>query len=228
MPCRMKSRLGSSETGLTLIELLLVVVILGIITGAITTAFIFIVKTTDATNNRLSESHDAQMAAAYFVTDGQSADPDGVAIPGTGCGATVAGADSLVRFDWEDPETSVDKTAWYYMLESKDGSKVIDRKLFRAYCETVPTDDSGNALPCPAKLSLSGGLCVDTVTISHFLKAKPIVDPPSGRFIVMHVTGCVLDTRPASADYGQCRKLDTGGEEDAYSYDLKATRRANA
>ena len=62
-----------SEGGFTLIELLIVVVVLAIIIGTMTGAMIVGIRTTNATIQRLSESHDAQNSAAYFVADMQSA-----------------------------------------------------------------------------------------------------------------------------------------------------------
>ena len=62
------------EEGFTLTEVLVTVVITGIIAGAVTASIIIGLRTTDATVNRLSDSRDAQLAAAYFGTDVQGAD----------------------------------------------------------------------------------------------------------------------------------------------------------
>jgi prepilin-type N-terminal cleavage/methylation domain-containing protein len=60
------------EDGFTLIELLIVVVIIGIITVPLSNVIIGFLHNTDATNSRLSESHDVQIAAAYFAQDVES------------------------------------------------------------------------------------------------------------------------------------------------------------
>lgn len=63
-----------SEEGFTLVETLVTVVITGIIGGAVTASIIIGLRTTDATANRLADSRDAQLAAAYFGTDVQGTD----------------------------------------------------------------------------------------------------------------------------------------------------------
>jgi prepilin-type N-terminal cleavage/methylation domain-containing protein len=57
------------DRGLTLIEVLLSVVLLGILVGAMANALIVFSRNNDATTSRLSESHDAQVAAAFFAQD---------------------------------------------------------------------------------------------------------------------------------------------------------------
>src|SRR5262249_39658875 len=63
---------GRDDRGVTLIELLVAVVILGIIIGPLTAGLISFFRNTDATNNRMAESHDEQIASAYFAQDVQS------------------------------------------------------------------------------------------------------------------------------------------------------------
>lgn len=64
----------TSEEGFTLVEVLITVTILGIIGSAVTASMIIGLRTTDATINRLVDSQDAQLAAAFFGTDVQEAD----------------------------------------------------------------------------------------------------------------------------------------------------------
>ncbi|HEY7224360.1 MAG TPA: prepilin-type N-terminal cleavage/methylation domain-containing protein [Micromonosporaceae bacterium] len=68
----MRSVRRRGDAGVTLIEVLIVVVILGVIIGPLTTAMILYLRNTEATTDRLAESHDAQIAAAYFTQDVQS------------------------------------------------------------------------------------------------------------------------------------------------------------
>ena len=60
---------GRDDAGLTLVELLMTVVILGVIALPLGNAIIGVLKNTDATSDRLSLSHDAQISAAYFARD---------------------------------------------------------------------------------------------------------------------------------------------------------------
>jgi prepilin-type N-terminal cleavage/methylation domain-containing protein len=66
------SRNQRDERGVTLVEVLIAMVILGIIMVPLTGALISFFRHNQATNNRLTESHDAQIAAAYFAQDMQS------------------------------------------------------------------------------------------------------------------------------------------------------------
>jgi prepilin-type N-terminal cleavage/methylation domain-containing protein len=57
------------DRGMTLIEVLLAVTLMAIIIGALANAMILFSRNTDATTSRLTESHDVQIAAAYFAQD---------------------------------------------------------------------------------------------------------------------------------------------------------------
>lgn len=57
------------ERGFTLIELLVAIVIIGIIAVPLANVVIGYLHNADATTARLSESHDAQISAAYFSAD---------------------------------------------------------------------------------------------------------------------------------------------------------------
>jgi prepilin-type N-terminal cleavage/methylation domain-containing protein len=65
-------RLRDDESGFTLVELLMSIVILGIIAVPLGEVIIGYLKNADATVARMSESHDAQIAAAYFAQDVQA------------------------------------------------------------------------------------------------------------------------------------------------------------
>src|SRR5439155_24767300 len=58
-----------SDSGFTLIELLIAVVIIGIISIPLGNTMIGIIKNTDATQQRMALSHDAQISTAYFAQD---------------------------------------------------------------------------------------------------------------------------------------------------------------
>jgi prepilin-type N-terminal cleavage/methylation domain-containing protein len=85
------------DDGLTLIEILISVVILGIIMGAIANALIVGFRTTDETTQRFSESHDAQIASATLAKDIQSA----VSIADTSATIGVCGGGALISFNLE-------------------------------------------------------------------------------------------------------------------------------
>jgi prepilin-type N-terminal cleavage/methylation domain-containing protein len=66
------ARLRDDDAGFTLVELLMSVVILGIIAVPLAGVVLGYLKNAGATSARMSESHDAQMAAAYFAQDVQA------------------------------------------------------------------------------------------------------------------------------------------------------------
>jgi prepilin-type N-terminal cleavage/methylation domain-containing protein len=81
----------SDDHGFTLIELIVATSILGMVMAAAVAVLIVSVRTTTATQSRLSESHDAQITAAYFVNDVQGAEQV------TACGASAASFSSQSR-----------------------------------------------------------------------------------------------------------------------------------
>lgn len=59
----------SDDRGLTLPEVMIAITILAIIVVPLTEALIGFVRNTDATTRRMNESHDIQLANAYFARD---------------------------------------------------------------------------------------------------------------------------------------------------------------
>jgi prepilin-type N-terminal cleavage/methylation domain-containing protein len=84
------------ENGFTLIELLVGMSIVALLIGAIGSALVVALRTTDATNTRMSLSHDVQITSAYLANDVQSART--VALPGA-C-ALPAGMSHVIEFDY--------------------------------------------------------------------------------------------------------------------------------
>jgi len=63
----------ASESGFTLIELLIVVLLVPIVIGGVAVALITVFKDQAGVQNRISDSHDAQLTSTYFVRDVQGA-----------------------------------------------------------------------------------------------------------------------------------------------------------
>lgn len=91
-PIRMMRR----ENGVTLIELLIAIAILGVLISALAGSIIVGLRTTDDTQRRMSESHDAQFLTTYLVPDVQSAEAITTSTPACG------GSTPVVRFTWTD------------------------------------------------------------------------------------------------------------------------------
>jgi prepilin-type N-terminal cleavage/methylation domain-containing protein len=115
MQLRQGPQLRRDERGVTLPEVLVAVAVLAIIIMPLSDAMIGFVRNTDATTRRMIESHDMQIATAYFAQDIQNlgvrdwSSPtialqqsiDNPSYPCTGAGGT-----SVISLAWDDP-TSV-------------------------------------------------------------------------------------------------------------------------
>lgn len=70
MSTRIGRRQGTvNDDGFTLVELIIAVVIIGVISVPLTGVILSYLKNSDATTARLLESHDAQIASAYWAQD---------------------------------------------------------------------------------------------------------------------------------------------------------------
>ncbi|MDP9331354.1 MAG: type II secretion system GspH family protein [Actinomycetota bacterium] len=83
------------EDAFTLVELIIGMVIVGLLVGAIGSALVVSLRTTDVTSARFNESHDAQISSAYLANDVQSA--ASVAVPG---GSNCTASSRLVDFNY--------------------------------------------------------------------------------------------------------------------------------
>ena len=69
MRSRTELRGSEGDAGFTLVELIIAIVILGIITVPLSSVVIGFFRSADATTARLIESHDVQIATAYWAQD---------------------------------------------------------------------------------------------------------------------------------------------------------------
>ena len=136
-------RVGHGEEGLSLIELLIVMVILPIVIGAAVTAMITSFRSSSSVQSRLSQSHDAQITSAYFVRDVQTATGIRTTAPTPICGTGVA--TQVLGLEWTSltgPPTTVGVS---YVITSVGASPPV---LQRRYCADVdsPTTFSTSTL----------------------------------------------------------------------------------
>ncbi len=105
----------NDDAGFTLVELIVGVLIMSLIVGAIASALIVSFRTTDVTQERMAESHDAQITSAYLANDVQSAK---TVQPGSGgdCSGTST---TLMTFVYESGP------AVYSCGSSNDETQVI-------------------------------------------------------------------------------------------------------
>jgi prepilin-type N-terminal cleavage/methylation domain-containing protein len=158
---RWPARLRDDEGGFTLIELLIGMGIIGILIGAIGSALVVSLRTTDVTNKRMSENHDVQIASSYLANDVQSAS-GGVAQPPTSANCSGPGT-RIVGFNYA---SSGDNWACYYyrvsggetqVARSYNGQTVVVAHFAAAGAPTVSVtyDPSRPTIPVSVTMTFS-------------------------------------------------------------------------
>ena len=150
----MHVRRPRDERGVTLTEVLVVVVLLGVIMVPLGNALIGYIRHSDAVSRRLGESHDVQISAAYFAQDVQSIGvrdwtthpfplkqsielnvaPTGGLFP---CGASGT-PNAVIRLAWDDPANTANTIRVAYVVMTVGG----ERQLKRLTCNGSSTPSS--------------------------------------------------------------------------------------
>jgi prepilin-type N-terminal cleavage/methylation domain-containing protein len=144
-------RLKRDDRGMTLIEIMMALAILGIIVAPLAMALIGFMRNADQTAQRMNENHDLQIATAYFAQDVQAMGVHDwtVAAPyplrqSIELNAPASGGiyqcdaggtpNALVRFAWDDPNTLANDPVVIrasYVVMTVNG----ERQLRRITCE---------------------------------------------------------------------------------------------
>lgn len=93
----------SGERGMTLIELIVVIAVMGIIVPVISASIVMGLQTAEGTADKVSLSHDAKLTGIYAVPDIQSA--ANVSIGSSTC--TTATGTKIISFDWQEEAVAV-------------------------------------------------------------------------------------------------------------------------
>lgn len=143
-------QLRRDERGVTLPEVLVTIAIMGIIIIPLSDAMIGFVRNTDATTRRMIESHDMQIATAYFAQDVQNlgvrdwSSPtlalqqsiDNPSYPCTGAGTSVI---SLAWDDFTNVSSPPTVVRVNYVVRDVGGERQLRRLLCRGSA-TVESD----------------------------------------------------------------------------------------
>ena len=144
----------TKQDGFTLPELLISMVILGIIVGAVSMAMIAGLNTEKEQQQRLLESHDAELVATFLPSDLQSASSVVAApVANTEC----SGVTNLLRLRWTEQFTTTGSTNTFVAAYAISGSSLI-----RYFCT-----NGGSAEQLVVARNLAnpcGGGCAATVS----------------------------------------------------------------
>jgi prepilin-type N-terminal cleavage/methylation domain-containing protein len=193
-------RARGREGGFTLIEMLVGIVILGIIAVPLSMALFSYFKNSDATQARLAESHDAQIAAVYFAQDVAS-----VGTRSTGSGnpynASVwtsdtgpypcGGSGTILKLAWDDYTEVSTKTVVAVAYVVKNSTE-----LHRVVCKSGTTTD---------------------ITVVHNLAGTPAVS--------CGAPGCTASTTPPQTISMTVAVKAAGNNGDPYTFTLSGDRR---
>ena len=199
---------SGDDRGFTLVELLMAMIIGLVITGVIATALIVSLKTIDGTNNRLTDSHDAQNAQSYFTTDAQSSDLVDASNTDTTCG----GASPLLRFRWTsraaDPPNDYEIVS--YRLQTLAGETQLVRQT------------------CSGSSDFTGLSVNQTIVLAHAIVGTPTVACTySGGGSDSTCNGASPSRPFVTVALTAQSQSNTHGTPDTYTYTFKASRRSS-
>jgi prepilin-type N-terminal cleavage/methylation domain-containing protein len=119
-----------NEDGMTLVELVVATLILGIIILPLGSSVILGLGRTEQAAQRTTNTADQQVLASYFVNDVQSAADVAVPPAAAACGVTDP---LVVQFHWVDPVGTVDKTVVY----SAPTTGTSAGEMVRVFCDST-------------------------------------------------------------------------------------------
>jgi Tfp pilus assembly protein PilV len=164
----------SDEAGFTLVEVLVTIVVQTMIVGALAGAFVVFVRAHDSSKQRFQKSHDAQMAATYFVTDAQAASGPEVSLSDTmSCpdpSPPVSGTlTPVARFTWS-VSAAAGTTTTSTINYVKAGTA-----LMRRYCRggtliddtVVGSNIASASVVCTPTTNCTGSPASITITLSE-------------------------------------------------------------
>ncbi len=153
-----------NDSGMTLVELLITIVILGVVIAPLTMSMYLGLTTAKAARQTVTDSTGAQLLTAYFPKDVQSS--DSVATSGFQCGA----GGQVAEFAWTDADPArAEKTVVDYVVTTSAGNDALHRVSYTS----------------------NGGTCTQTnddVLVSQLNTVAPLTCVPSSCDVAQQVT----------------------------------------
>jgi prepilin-type N-terminal cleavage/methylation domain-containing protein len=199
-----------SDSGFSLIEILIAIVVLGIISVPVANAFRLFINNMSASSAVITGSRSGQMGASFFAQDVQSAgvrNYDSGSLPaitsilpagdnGATCGSS--GTAALVRFLSDEYDTSSDPPAlrsivvsWALVTTTGDVQLVRFRCIAGALASQVPVAHYVTGTPVLTCYS-SGttvAACAGTSPVPRSAKLEFTVTPPKGKSYTVTLSG---------------------------------------
>ncbi len=175
---RESTRRAHPESGFTLVELLLVIVLLGIIIAPLTAGLMVGLRTTDETANRLAGSNDAQLLSIWLPPDIQSTgNQAGDVVFSPTANTECSGVSNRLGLRWRETQGAVTTTylAAYAIAAEGDG-----RWFLRRY------------------LCVNGGAPTSNVVARNLASSTATAVTSSGTKVSMTVTAAATPTDPTS------------------------------
>ena len=99
-------RVDRGDSGFTLVEVMVAVMIEGLVVAALAMAFIGILRGTSQVKESLSRSGDARIAAAYIASDASNSSGSEVSLTDAGLCPNASAPAPVVRFGWDSTSAS--------------------------------------------------------------------------------------------------------------------------
>jgi prepilin-type N-terminal cleavage/methylation domain-containing protein len=189
------------EGGMTLIELMIAVSLLGVVMGPILGSFLISMLETTATRDRISDSSGAQAVSSFLIPDIQSAKAVSPGPTTTCLPAALAGATVHLVLAWDDPSDPADATKSTTVTYASVANGSGQRTLHRASC----TGSAQETTRLASNMAASNGFAATCDGAACSSAATP-------RRVVASLTLESLDPQ-SNSSYG------------ALTFDIKATRR---
>jgi prepilin-type N-terminal cleavage/methylation domain-containing protein len=215
------------DDGMTLIELLISIIVLGIIIFPLIMVLEFSFSTASATTQRTADSAGAQIMSSYFVTDVQGADfvwssahPTNFATafpaldstqppsPSIQCGSTTGATQTVLELQWQDLSNAITSVT-YDVVTPTDGT---DPAFVR---HTYSVDVAGNACTSTGSTTLIYALD------NSAGKAPTVICVPTSCVTPQTVR---MTVNAFATTIHNSRLYGTQGTDD-YTFNLTATRR---